>query len=217
MEIKDNVIKQCLKNVYFITGTPCGGKTTISRALSQKYGFALYDVDEEFSRHQSLSNSVDQPAMNKDFANADEFFLRPYEEYGKWLIDNTREQLDFIITDLISISKDKIVICDLHLTLDEAMELTDPAHIVFLIKKPKNIIDDYCNRPDHDDFNQFINSASNPDLAKANCDKTLESINRERYESIKKSSYFWVERDSNSTIEKTLGMVENYFGFKPSM
>lgn len=29
MEIKDSVIKTYLKNVYFITGTPCGGKTSI--------------------------------------------------------------------------------------------------------------------------------------------------------------------------------------------
>ncbi len=216
MEIKDNVIKLCLKNVYFITGTPCAGKTTISRALSGKYGFAIYDVDEEFLKHKSLSNSINQPAMNKEFANADGFFLRPYREYGKRLADNTREQLDFIVTDLISISKDQIVICDLHLSLNEAMQITDAVHIVFLIKNPKNIIDDYCNRPDHDDFNQFINSASNPSLAKANCDKTLELINKEKYEPIKKSLYFWVERDSNSTVEKILRMVENHFGFKPT-
>ena len=39
MIFQDNVIKEYLKNVYFITGTPCGGKTTVSRALAEKYGF----------------------------------------------------------------------------------------------------------------------------------------------------------------------------------
>ena len=38
MIFQDNVIKEYLKNVYFITGTPCGGKTTVSRALAEKYG-----------------------------------------------------------------------------------------------------------------------------------------------------------------------------------
>ena len=46
MIFQDNVIKEYLKNVYFITGTPCGGKTTVSRALAEKYGFELFDVDE---------------------------------------------------------------------------------------------------------------------------------------------------------------------------
>ena len=35
MIFQDNVIKEYLKNVYFITGTPCGGKTTVSRALAK--------------------------------------------------------------------------------------------------------------------------------------------------------------------------------------
>lgn len=35
MIFQDNVIKEYLKNVYFITGTPCGGKTTVSRALAE--------------------------------------------------------------------------------------------------------------------------------------------------------------------------------------
>ena len=51
MIFQDNVIKEYLKNVYFITGTPCGGKTTVSRALAEKYGFELFDVDERFDEH----------------------------------------------------------------------------------------------------------------------------------------------------------------------
>ena len=38
MIVQDNVIKEYLKNVYFISGTPCAGKTTITRALGKKYG-----------------------------------------------------------------------------------------------------------------------------------------------------------------------------------
>jgi len=213
MEIKDNIIKEYLKNVYFVTGTPCGGKTTISRALAERHSFTVYDVDEKFARHKSLSSNIDQPAMNKGFANADEFFHRPYKVYGRWLIDNTREQLDFIIMDLIRLSEKQTVICDLHLTLNEAMRITDSKHIVFLLRNPKNVIDDYCNRPDHDDFNQYINSASNQSLAKENCNKTLEYINIEKYEAIKKSPYLWLERNDNSTIENTLLIVEQHFGF----
>ena len=38
MKLQDNVLKAYLKNVLFISGTPCGGKTTISRKLAEKYG-----------------------------------------------------------------------------------------------------------------------------------------------------------------------------------
>lgn len=70
---QDNVVKEYLKNVYFITRTPCGGKTTISRELAKRHNFLVYDVDEQFAKHQKISNAVFQPSMNKVFKDADEF------------------------------------------------------------------------------------------------------------------------------------------------
>ena len=53
MIFQNNIIKEYLKNVYFITGTPCGGKTTISRTLAKKYNLLVYDVDERFERNEN--------------------------------------------------------------------------------------------------------------------------------------------------------------------
>ena len=112
MIFQDNVIKAYLKNVYFITGTPCGGKTTVSRALAKRHNFLIYDVDGQFANHQKISNAAFQPSMNKVFKDADAFFGRTVEEYKKWLIENTREQLDFVLLDLISLSQHQIVLCE---------------------------------------------------------------------------------------------------------
>lgn len=48
--------------------------------------------------------------MNKKFKDADEFFGRTVEEYKQWLISNTREQLDFVLMDLISLSQDQNIV-----------------------------------------------------------------------------------------------------------
>lgn len=211
MIFQDNVIKEYLKNVYFITGTPCGGKTTISRELAKRHNLTVYDIDEQFAKHKQISSSNFQPAMNKVFKDADEFFGRTVEEYKQWLIDNTREQLDFVLLDLIRISQDQIVLCDCHLTVEEADNLTEPSRVVFLIKEPSNLIDDYCNRPDHQGFSDFINSTSHIEKAKTVCNATLKSINTKRCETIKDSKYFWLERDENSTVAETVRKVEQYF------
>lgn len=213
MIFQDNVIKEYLKNVYFITGTPCGGKTTISRELSKRHGFLIYDVDERFENHYKISNVVFQPAMNKVFKDADAFFGRTVEEYKKWLIDNTREQLDFVLLDLIRLSQNQIVLCDCHLTLDEAEKITEPSRIVFLIKEPSKLINDYCNRTDHQEFNEYIHSTSDIEKAKKTCNETLKSINESRYNAIKGSSYYWVERTTDSTVLNMVRKVERYFGF----
>ena len=211
MIFHDNVIKEYLKNVYFITGTPCGGKTTISRELAKKHHLMLYDIDEQFERHQKISTSDFQPSMNKVFKDADEFFGRTVEEYKQWLIDNTREQLDFVLLDLIRLSQNQIVLCDCHLTVEEADKLTEPSRIVFLIKEPSKLVDDYCNRADHQGFNNYINSTSDVEKAKALCNETLKSINVKRCEMIKASKYFWLERNESSTVAETTKKVERHF------
>lgn len=205
--------KNQFKNVYFITGTATGGKTTISKALAEKYGWLRYDVDVEFDRHKELSNPAEQPNMNKSFKNADEFFMRDTNEYVLWLKENSKEQLEFILDDLVRLSKTQKVVCDLHLLVEEAELLADYNQIVFLIRENnENIVDDYCNRKSHEGFKNFINSASNPKMAKYNCNKVLRLINEDRCASIKNSKFLFIERNEKSTIENTLRQVEKHFG-----
>ncbi len=212
MIFQDNIIKEYLKNVYFIAGTPCGGKTTISRALGKQYGIRVYDVDEQFPIHQQMSDRVHQPAMNKQFKNADEFFGRSVEEYRSWLLCNTREQMDYVLLDLIRLSMQEPIICDCHLTIEEARLLSQPSRVVFMIKEPKDIVDEYCNRADHQDFNDFIHSATDFEQAKATCNETLKTLNTKHYHEIKKSEYFWLERNSERSVEETVKLVGKHLG-----
>lgn len=212
MIFQDNIIKEYLKNVYFITGTPCGGKTTISRELAKKHGIELFDIDEEFDRHREISDEEHQPNMNKAFADADEFFNRSVSEYRNWLVDNSREQLDFVILDLIKKAQDKKVICDCHLTLEMARVITDPSRIVFMLRKPVDLVDEYCNRPDHQVFSDWIHSATDFEKAKATCNETLYSLNKDFYDQVKKSEFSWVERDFNRSVDDTVKMVEEILG-----
>ena len=217
MIFQDNVIKAYLKNVYFITGTPCGGKTTISRELAKRHNLPVYDIDERFAVHQKLSDPVFQPSMNKIFQDADEFFGRTVSEYRKWLIGSTREQLDFVLLDLIRLSQNQTVLCDCHLTVEEAEAITEASRIVFLIKEPSHLVDDYCNRPDHQGFCDFISSASDIEKAKELCNAALKSLNEKKYQDIKASSYYWIERTPQSTVDETLEKVERHFGFAKNL
>ena len=72
MIFQDNVIKEYLKNVYFISGTPCGGKTTISRELAKRHNVFVYDIDERFSHHQKISNPTFQTSLDKGIQGKEE-------------------------------------------------------------------------------------------------------------------------------------------------
>ena len=214
MIFQDNVIKENLRNVYFISGTPCAGKTTITRALGRKFGIPVYVIDDQFTIHQLMSDEAHQPNMNKNFKDADEFFGRSVEAYKSWLLGNSREQLDFVLMDLIRLSRDRVVLCDIHLIAEQAAKITDPSRIAFLIKEPKDLVDAYISRPDHRAFRDFIHSASNYEKAKATCNETLYSLNIERYNYIRNSEYFWLERDDSRTVDETAALVEKHFGWR---
>lgn len=214
MIFQDNVLKEYLRNVYFISGTACGGKTTVTKALGEKYNIPVYVIDDQFTIHQALSDKEHQPTMNTQFKDADEFFGRSVEEYKAWLLGNKREQLDYVLLDLIRLSRDQVVLCDLHIVVEEADKITDPSRIAFMISKPENIVDTYIHRPDHKPFHDFIHSASNYEKAKDTCEKTLCDINTTAYDFIRNSGYFWVERDNRRSVEDTVALVEKHFGWR---
>ncbi len=213
MIFQDNIIKEYLKNVYFITGTPCGGKTTVTRALGKKYDIPVYVIDDQFTIHQLKSDEEHQPCMNRQFKDADEFFGRSVEEYRNWLIGNSREQLDYVLLDLIKLSQDRIILCDLHISAEEVLKITDSSRIAFLIRKPDELVEEYSNRPDHEGFRNFIHSASDYDKAAQTCNETLYSLNIDFYNYIKESDFFWLERDNTRSVEETVQLVEQHFGW----
>ena len=213
MKFQDNVIKEYLKNVYFVTGTACGGKTTTTKALAKKYNIPVYVIDEQFTIHQLKSDKEHQPNMNREFKDADEFFGRSVEEYQNWLLGNSREQLDYILLDLIRLSQDRIILCDLHNSFSELVKITDPSRMAFLIKEPKEIVEEYQNRPDHQPFCSFIHSATDYEKAKKTCNDTLYGLNIEYYNFIRNSDYFWIDRADNRTVDEVVELVEEHFGW----
>lgn len=60
------------------------------------------------------------------------------------------------------------------------------------------MVEDYCNRPDHQDFNGFINGATDVETAKATVSATLKSLNDKPYLAI---------------VDDTINLVAEHFGF----
>ena len=213
MELENNVIKEYLKNVFFVSGTACGGKTTVTRMLGEMYpSMIVYDVDDAFERHQAVADPAIQPNMCRQFKDADEFFSRTVEEYKAWLMGNMEEQLDFIVLDLIALSQKGQVICDCNINLEYARMLTDPSRIVFLLKEPGDIVEEYCNREDHKPFRDWIHSATDYEAAKKVCGDTLRSLNTGFRKEVMNSEFFWIDRAEGRTKEETLLEVRRHFG-----
>ena len=56
MKIANNIIKEHLKNVYFLCGGAYGGKTTMARLLEEKHGFIRYRQGDHYDEHVSVAS-----------------------------------------------------------------------------------------------------------------------------------------------------------------
>lgn len=114
MELPDNILIHYLRNVYFVAGGLCGGKTTISTYLAQKYGLTLYNWDEKYPEHKAISDPHHQPEMHRHGFNGDweAYFSRPPGEWAASLTRSIREQVDIAIVDLIHRATDGIILVD---------------------------------------------------------------------------------------------------------
>ena len=105
MKIENNVLKNYLKNVYFITGTAYAGKSTMVKMLSERY--CLTECGENY--HMDVSESVATPethpdlCYNKMLTDWRDFVTRTPEEYERWIYSVGREAAEFEIAELIAL------------------------------------------------------------------------------------------------------------------
>lgn len=213
MNISDNIIKEQLKNVYFLTGGAYGGKTTMAKLIEKKYGMLRYREGDNWERFASIATSEYQPAMSLD-RNADwhGFFAQPPKQYSKWLMDSTREEAEFAIMDLIHLSQRGFVIADTNIPVDILREITDYDHVVVLFAPEEMTRKHYFDRADKDDVFQLIMSF--PD-GKALLNNVVEALHYNidsRIQEYKDSGFLYMERKDDDTIERTLKKIEQHFG-----
>jgi dephospho-CoA kinase len=145
MNIENNIIKHNLKNVYFICGTACGGKTTMSKMLAEKYGFYLYDMDKHYSEHRPIAQEEYQPDMCYHGKNFHEQWMRPIEEQARWNINSLKEQSEMVLIDLMKLSENQKVVADVLFTTDYLEGIVDYNQIVFLTADKQLIREIYFN------------------------------------------------------------------------
>ena len=58
-----NILLDNIKNVYFIVGGSCAGKTTAAEQLCRKYEMFHYNTDNMRSKHFRSADSKYQPAL----------------------------------------------------------------------------------------------------------------------------------------------------------
>ena len=221
MNIANNILKHSLKNVYFLVGTACGGKTTMAREISKKYGFIHFNDnwhEENFNVWKSIINEKYQPNSTKrKEIDWEEYFSRSVEEFLADKNDNhgSDEYLEFSIIELIKLSRNNKVIADIWIDdFDFLLEISDYNRIACLLAPGEFIIRDYYQRDDHREFTECIQSLKDPEKKFETQNELFRIGAKEMFEKTKKYKLFSIMRTEESTVENTLSLLEKHFGLK---
>jgi cytidylate kinase len=212
MKIADSVLVAHLRNVLWIGGGACGGKTTITDLLADKYGFTAYHPEDYFQQHKEAACYQDHPAMLRPFLGWEWYFNRPIDEYAAAIMEADREHFEWVIVDLIKMGESGTVVVDGHM-LDPVFLKRIASHnkVVFLFADEATIRKSFFAREDKQDILRVINSLQNPETAREHLlDVTCEVSARKRVLA-KSSGLQYMLRDQQLSIEATLRMVEEHF------
>ncbi len=211
MNISDNIIKQQLKNVYFLTGGAYGGKTTMAKLIEQKYAMLRYREGDNWDQCASIATPAYQPAISMDRSDWHAFFSQPPKQYAKWLLDSTREQAEFAIMDLIHLARNGTVIADTNIPVDILRRIADYDHVVVLFAPEEMTRKHYFDREDKDDLFRLILSFPDGDVLLHNVVEALHYNIDATIQEYKDSGFLYIERKDDDTVAGTLHIIEQHF------
>jgi len=212
MIIPDNIISQKLKNVYFIIGKSCSGKTTVAKYLSEKYGMYHYSTDDMRKTYYERADIEYQPALCRKIKD---FYELSVDEALFYEANVAKEITPMIIADLIELSgKYEKIICEGVYAVCIA-PLIDYNRIIYLHTSDEIIKRDFFNR----DLQSHIleNISNRADISESekenriNHRKDMACGIISKLEAFIKDDIKRYYRDDNSTVEDMTTVIEQHF------
>ncbi|MBQ3105484.1 MAG: hypothetical protein IJC59_06460 [Lachnospiraceae bacterium] len=101
------------KNIYFIGGSPCAGKSTVAEYLSQKYGMYYFKVDDQLDRYVEMGakKGLEMCAMFSCL-NADQTWMRDPQVQCRDELAWYEEVFEFFLEDIEKLQVDRPVITE---------------------------------------------------------------------------------------------------------
>lgn len=211
MNIQDNIIKHNLKNVLFICGTACGGKTTMAKLFAEKHNLYLYDMDKMYENHREIADKKYQPDMCYHMKDFHEQWMRPTKEQARWNMNSLREQTEMVLIDLMTLSRNQTVVADVLYSPVYTKSILDYHQIVFLTVDKSVIRSVYFNRPEKRGFYEFVAEQELSALYFENIFNGLELTNELEQSQMRASGLFLYERKATDTKESVLQLLETHF------
>lgn len=201
------------ENVYFINGTAYAGKSTMVKALAEKYeGIACEENYHDCLVHGLNADEFPNLTYTRDLKNWSEFIRRTPDAYEAWINGCTRECtiLELEILQTLS-AQNKRIFVDTNIPIEVLREISDKNHVLIMLADPQVSVKRFFERPDREKqfLYQLLLKEENPEEALDNFRECLKRVNsKEIYDAFLTSGFNVILRDEQRGIEDTLSLAE---------
>jgi 2-phosphoglycerate kinase len=200
-----------LESVYWLGGSPCAGKSSISEIIASRFGLDVYRVDEAFESHAQRFDPLRQVALTKWLKSSwNQRWMQPVESLVQDVIACYREHFTLVLEDTFALPKRKSLLVEgtALLPAQVAGVLSRPSHAIWLIPTADFQRAHYSKR---DWVRSVLAQCSEPEVAFHNWME--RDIRFARWiEAEASATHFSLLRvDENRTIEQNAEAVARHF------
>ncbi len=142
IQISANLIKHYLRNVYFITGHSCAGKSTMVKMLSERYGMIFCGENYHDAFPRDKLSRWEQPGLSyfDTMSGWDEWLSMTPKEHWEWTEQVSRECVEIEILELVQLSASgKKIVADTNIPIDVLLEISDYDHVAVMLCDPPDV------------------------------------------------------------------------------
>jgi adenylate kinase family enzyme len=138
-----------MQQIYWLGGSPCAGKTTISHIIAQEFGWQTYHIDREVESYLARADSQKQPHLSayKEMG-LKRFLLQAAQVQLDMVLGMSQEQYQFILEDLAKFEEGTTILVEganLH-PQDVASVLPSTSHALWLVPTEEFQLEVYPKR-----------------------------------------------------------------------
>ena len=138
-----------MPEIYWIAGSPCAGKTTISEIIGQEFGWQIYQLDRHFETYVKRADENQHPYLTayKKMGLKD-FLLQDPSDQLSQVIGMSKEQFQFIQEDIAELEGDAPILVEGSniLASDVAKVAKSSSHCIWLVPTEEFQLEAYPKR-----------------------------------------------------------------------
>lgn len=199
------------RDIYWIGGSPCAGKSSIAEILAKKYDFTVFKCDDFMIKHIEKSDKVRHPIMNKfKKMSWNQIWMRSVDIQVIEEFDFYREEFDMLLNDLELSLENKTMIVEGTALLPELLNSLkiNKKKVVYIAPTNDFQVHYYSKRTW---IKEVLGQCENPSLAFSNWMERDVEFSNVVLDTANKLGMQTFRVDGDLSIEEMVIKVEEYF------